>query len=183
MLILSRCMIYIYILVLSFTHSRPLVFSLSFSLSLSFLVTVPDVPVLAGSSGIIVSSVTYGSASYKLDWTAPSNTGGSPITSYTVTCTSGTIGTISGTNPITSTITNLAGGVPVTCTVKANNAQGASNGVTTNSFTPGINIGQKRQNRTEQYRTTNKEQNKEKKRKENKREERRRKEKKRTKKK
>ncbi len=103
----------------------------------SLLVTVPDVPILAGSSGIITSSVTYGSASYQLDWTAPSNTGGSAITSYTVTCTSGSVGTISGTNPITSTITNLAGGVPVTCTVKANNAQGASNGVTTNSFTPG----------------------------------------------
>jgi hypothetical protein len=71
-------------------------------------------------------SATAGNGQATVTFNAPASTGGSPITSYTVTIYSGgiAIGTVSGTgSPIT--ITGLSNGVTYTFSVTANNAIGA----------------------------------------------------------
>ncbi|HEU5043332.1 MAG TPA: N,N-dimethylformamidase beta subunit family domain-containing protein, partial [Nocardioidaceae bacterium] len=86
-------------------------------------------------------TATAGDASAKLTWTAPTNTGGSTITRYTVTPYNGTVAqtpvTVTGTPPVTSTtVTGLANGTTYTFTVSASNVTGtgpdssASNAVT-----------------------------------------------------
>ncbi|MEW1820414.1 fibronectin type III domain-containing protein, partial [Arthrobacter sp. NPDC080031] len=77
-------------------------------------------------------SATAGNASAVVSWTAPAN-GGSPITSYAVTPSSGGTAlapvTVSGNPPATSTtVTGLSNGTAYTFTVTATNAVGTSPG-------------------------------------------------------
>ena len=55
-------------------------------------------------------------------FTPPVNTGGAPITSYTVTCNPGAITAVGSASPIT--VTGLVSGTPYTCNVKATNSVG-----------------------------------------------------------
>ncbi|WP_386065829.1 fibronectin type III domain-containing protein [Tahibacter sp. UC22_41] len=74
--------------------------------------TVPDAP-----TGVVA---TRGNAQVSVAFVAPTNNGGSAVTSYTASCGSQSQnGTAS---PIV--VTGLANGTPVTCTVKATNAVG-----------------------------------------------------------
>ena len=81
-------------------------------------------------------SITQGNLSAIIGFSAPNSNGGSPITSYTATCSNGT-NTLSGselTSPIP--VTGLAAGITYSCSVVATNIQGmsaASNSVTVNA--------------------------------------------------
>jgi hypothetical protein len=98
-------------------------------------------------------SATAGNTSATVSWTAPSNNGGSAITSYTVTpyigSTAQTPVTVSGSPPATSvTVNGLTNGTSYTFTVTATNANGTgpasspSNAVTpTGSTVPGAPTG------------------------------------------
>ena len=78
--------------------------------------TVPDAPTnVAGTPGASTATVT---------WVAPANTGGSPITAYTVMA-SPAAGPCT-VNALTATCTKLANGLPYTFTVKATNIAGDS---------------------------------------------------------
>ena len=92
-------------------------------------------------------TATAGNSSVTVSWTAPSNSGGSTISSYTVTpyagSVAGTAMTISGTPPATSaTFTTLTNATTYTFTVSAANtagsgaASGASNLATPTASTP-----------------------------------------------
>ena len=74
-------------------------------------------------------TATAGNGSATVNWTAPSNNGGSTITSYTVTpfigSTAQTPVTVTGSPPATSTtVTGLTNGTSYTFTVTATNANG-----------------------------------------------------------
>ena len=85
-----------------------------------------------------IDSVSAGDGTITVAFSPPANSGGSPITSYTVTCTSSDGGSTGskngGKSPIT--VTGLTSGDTYTCTVDASNAagpgtpSGASNAVT-----------------------------------------------------
>ena len=62
-------------------------------------------------------------SSATVSFTAPTNTGGSPITSYTVTASPGNITASGSSSPIT--VSGLTNGVSYTFTVTATNALGA----------------------------------------------------------
>ena len=85
--------------------------------------TVPDAPTAV--------TAVQGDASATVSWAAPANTGGSPITSYTVTPSAGSTAltpvTVSGTPPATTlNVTGLTNGTTYTFTVRATNAAGDS---------------------------------------------------------
>jgi hypothetical protein len=88
----------------------------------------PSGPTLPGApTGV---TATAGNASATVSWTAPTNTGGSAIASYTVTpfigSTAQTPVPVTGTPPATSTqVTGLTNGTSYTFTVSATNATGA----------------------------------------------------------
>ncbi len=92
--------------------------------------TVPDAP-----TGL---SAVAGFDQLILSWTAPAGDGGSPITSYTATCTDGTNNFTASTtdgDATTVTITRLTAGTTYSCTVLANNAVGFSESSTSASAT------------------------------------------------
>jgi uncharacterized repeat protein (TIGR02543 family) len=81
--------------------------------------TVPDYP-------INITAVP-GRASATVSFDPPLNNGGSPITSYIVTATSGQSCTVAASaNPLQCTITGLTNGVPVDFVIVSYNAVGAS---------------------------------------------------------
>jgi hypothetical protein len=88
-----------------------------------------------GAPGAPTSVIaTAGDASASVAFTAPASAGGSPITSYTVTSSPGSVTASGASSPIT--VTGLTNGTAYTFTVTATNAQGtgpasaASNSVT-----------------------------------------------------
>ena len=97
-------------------------------------VTAPGVP--------FAVTATAGTGSVTVGWTAPSNTGGSSISSYTVTpylgSTAQTPVTVSGSPPATSaTLSTLTNGSTYTFTVSATNSAGAGPAsATSNLATP-----------------------------------------------
>jgi large repetitive protein len=83
--------------------------------------TVPGAPTIGVGVG--------GNAQAVINFTAPTNNGGSTITSYAASCTSGGTTTVNGaTSPIT--VTGLTNGLLYSCVVRATNAtgQGAASG-------------------------------------------------------
>lgn len=89
----------------------------------------------APSAPTIGTATVVSSTSVSVAFTPPTNTGGSPITSYTVTSSPGSITASGASSPIT--VTGLSSGTAYTFTVTATNAVGtspassASNSVTT----------------------------------------------------
>jgi len=88
--------------------------------------------VLPGAPSAVTA--TQGNASVSLSWTAPSN-GGSLITSYTVTSSSGLTYTVSG-GATTLSITGLTNGTSYSFTITATNAIGTGTASTSVSVTP-----------------------------------------------
>jgi hypothetical protein len=87
--------------------------------------TAPGVPT--------IGTATAGNTTVSVAFSPPGSNGGSAITSYTVTC--GARSMSGSTSPIT--VTGLANGVAVTCTVLATNAVGNSSAsAASNSVTP-----------------------------------------------
>jgi VCBS repeat protein/putative Ig domain-containing protein/fibronectin type III domain protein/exosortase sorting signal-containing protein len=77
---------------------------------------VPQAPVIGTATG--------GSGQASIAFTAPSNTGGSPILDYTATCTPGPVSATGGASPIV--VNGLTNGITYSCTVTARNAAGTS---------------------------------------------------------
>ena len=100
----------------------------------------PSAPAAPGApTGV---TATAGNASAAVSWTAPTNTGGSAITSYKVTpfigSTAQTPVTVTGSPPATSTtVTGLTNGTTYTFTVSATNATGTGpESAQSNAVTP-----------------------------------------------
>ncbi len=105
--------------------------------------TVPGAPTGAtAAAGLAAATVT---------WTAPSTTGGLPITGYTVTSSPGAQTCVWTTGPLSCTVSNLTPGTAYTFTVTATNATGssvpstASVAVTPTAPTPPVVTGATRQ--------------------------------------
>jgi hypothetical protein len=97
----------------------------------------PSGPATAPSAPTAVSA-TAGNAQALVTWTAPSSSGGSPITGYTITpspaCSSCSGLTTTG---LSTTVTGLTNGTSYTFTVTATNAVGtSSSSAPSNSVTP-----------------------------------------------
>ena len=87
---------------------------------------VPDAP-----TAVIA---TPGNAQVSLSWTAPTNTGGQPITGYTVT--GAPVGSCTTTGATSCVITGLTNGTAYTFQVVATTAQGDSAAASSNTVTP-----------------------------------------------
>lgn len=72
-----------------------------------------------------VVGTVAGNTSVTVTWTAPRNTGGSPVLDYTVTVSTGAVLTVPATDR-TVTVSGLPNGSPVTVSVTARNAQGST---------------------------------------------------------
>jgi len=79
------------------------------------IATAPGAP-----TGVTAVQVQGG---IQVSFTAPANTGGSPITGYTATCNPGAIATAGTASPIV--VTGLVNNTPYTCNVRATNAIGS----------------------------------------------------------
>jgi len=90
--------------------------------------TVPGAPT--------IGAATPGNGQASIAFTPPGSDGGSPITSYTVTCNPGAIAATGAASPIT--VTGLANGTTHTCSVTATNTVGTSAPSQTVSVTPAI---------------------------------------------
>jgi surface protein len=86
----------------------------------------------------IIGTAVAGNAQALVSFTAPANTGGSPITSYTAMSSPGSFtGTLIQSGSGTITVTGLTNGTAYTFTVVANNAVGVSNAsAASNAVTP-----------------------------------------------
>ena len=86
----------------------------------------------------IIGTAEAGNAKALVSFTAPANTGGSPITSYTATSSPGSfIGSLTQSGSGTITVTGLTNGTAYTFTVVANNAVGVSSAsAVSNAVTP-----------------------------------------------
>jgi hypothetical protein len=94
----------------------------------------PDAPTIG-------TATATGSTTATVSFTAPSNDGGSPITSYTVTSSPGGITATGSSSPIT--ITGLTNNTSYTFTVRASNAVGTSTASgTSNSITTALVAGE-----------------------------------------
>lgn len=92
-------------------------------------VTVPDAPTLV--------SVTAGVGNVSIVFTAPSNTGGAAITSYTGTCAATGLTSVSASNTRSPLgMSGLVPGVPYSCSVTATNSVGTSAASASMSVTP-----------------------------------------------
>jgi hypothetical protein len=89
-------------------------------------VTVPGAPTSV--------SATAGNAQATVTWTAPSNTGGSAITGYSVTGAPG--GSCTTTGATSCVVTGLTNGTAYTFQVVATNAQGTGAAASSNTVTP-----------------------------------------------
>ena len=93
----------------------------------------PEVPTAPGAPTI--GTATAGDASANLTWRAPASDGGSPITGYVITPSSGSAVTVG--NVTSDNITGLANGTAYTFTVAATNAIGTGAASTaSNTVTP-----------------------------------------------
>jgi hypothetical protein len=90
----------------------------------------PDPP-----TGLVVDSI--GDGQVALDWAAPADDGGSPVTSYTVDVSPACSG-CTGTTAVTSssTVSGLTNGIVYAFEVRANNAKGSSSGSGSVNATP-----------------------------------------------
>lgn len=89
-----------------------------------------------------IGTATAGNGQATITFTAPASNGGSPITSYTATCTANGQTTRTGTaaaSPIT--VTSLTNGVNYACSVTATNAVGTSAPSSSVSVTPTAGTG------------------------------------------
>ncbi len=77
--------------------------------------TVPGAP--------LIGAATPGNALASVSFTAPTFTGGIPITSYTVSCTPGASAAVGAASPLV--VTGLTNGTTYSCSVVASNAVGA----------------------------------------------------------
>ena len=78
-------------------------------------------------------------ASVELGWAEPANTGGIPVTDYTITASPG--GATTSTSSTSTSFNGLTNGTTYTFTVKATNAVGiGSNSTASNSVTPSASI-------------------------------------------
>ena len=91
--------------------------------------TVPGAPT--------IGAATAGSGQASVSFTAPSSTGGAAITSYAVSCITGSSSAVTASgssSPIT--VTGLTNGASYSCTVTASNSVGTSAGSSSVSVTP-----------------------------------------------
>ena len=86
--------------------------------TVSFLVGAPAAPTA-------VTAASYQNTQSAVAWTAPTATGGSPVTSYTVTSSGGQTCTTPNGTTTTCTVTGLTNGTPYTFTVTAANLVGS----------------------------------------------------------
>ena len=101
----------------------------------AFAINAPDAPTISG--------VASGDEQVTVSFTAPSNNGGSAITSYTATSSPGGItGTLSQAGSGSITVTGLTNGTAYTFTVTATNAIGTSTAsAPSNSITTPLQVG------------------------------------------
>jgi hypothetical protein len=86
-------------------------------------------------------AATVSGTSATVSWAAPDNTGGSPVTGYTVTASPGGATCVpTEETPLSCTLTGLTKGTSYTFSVVATNIHGDSDGATSNSVVPPITV-------------------------------------------
>jgi mono/diheme cytochrome c family protein len=83
-----------------------------------------------------IGTATPGNGQATISFTPPANSGGSPITGYTVTCNPGGFNASGPDSPLT--VTGLSNGTPYACSVQATNAVGTGSASASANVTPGI---------------------------------------------
>jgi hypothetical protein len=99
------------------------------------------IPVGVPNAPVVSNDIYVANERVRLSFTAPSNNGGSTITSYTATSNPGNISnTIYQSESGTITVTGLTNGTAYTFMVTATNSIGTSTGVNSNSATPIVKV-------------------------------------------